>query len=66
MYGHHVLDLVGLDLAPGLLDLDGQLQLDLLGDRAPLLLGLRLDLSLDLGGHVGRQGREELDRLLEA
>lgn len=66
LYGHHVLDLVGLDLAPCLLDLDGQLQLDLLGDRAPLLLGLRLNLGLDLGGDMMRQGGEQLHRLLEA
>lgn len=66
MNGHHVLDLMGLNLPPRLLDLDGQLQLDLLGDGAALLLGLRLDLSLDLGCNVRRQGGEQLDGLLEA
>jgi len=52
LYGHHVLDLVGLDWPPRLLDLDGQLQFDLLGYGAALLLGL--DLGLDLSGDVGR------------
>lgn len=53
LYGHHVLDLVGLDWPPRLLDLDGQLQFDLLGYGAALLL-LGLDLGLDLSGDVGR------------
>lgn len=64
LYGHHVLDLVGLDLPPCLLDLDWQLQFDLLGNRATLLLCL--DLGLDLSSNVGWQSREQLDRLLEA
>lgn len=56
--GHHVLDLVGLNLTPCLLDLDGQLQFDLLGNGASLLLCLCLDLGLNLGCYVGWQGRE--------
>lgn len=66
LYGHHVLDLVTLNLPPRGLNLDGQLQFDLLGNRAPLLLRLGLDLSLDLGRDVGGQGRQQLDRLLDA
>lgn len=66
LYCHHVLDLVGLNLAPCLLDLDWQLQFDLLGNCATLLLCLSLDLGLDLGCNVGWQGREQLDWLLEA
>lgn len=56
LYGHHVLDLVGLYLTPRLLDLDRELQFDLLGNGPALLLGLCLDLGLDLGGDVRRQG----------
>lgn len=56
LYRHHVLDLVGLNLPPRLLDLNWELQFDLLGNGAPLLLCLCLDLSLDLGSDVGWQG----------
>lgn len=56
---------MGLNWASFLLDLDGELQLDLLGNGASLLLGLRLDLSLDLSCHMRRQSRQQLDRLLE-
>lgn len=55
LYGHHVLDLVGLNLPARLLDLDGQLQFDLLGNCAALLLCLGLDLGLDLGSYMGWQ-----------
>ena len=64
--GHQVLDLVGLDLPPRLLDLDWELQLDLLGHRPALGLHLGLDLGLDLGRYVWRQGGQQLDGLLEA
>lgn len=66
LYGHHVLDLVRLDLPSCLLDLDWELQFDLLRDGPALLLGLRLDLGLDLSCDMGRQGGQQLDRLLEA
>lgn len=57
--GHHVLHLLGLQLySCGLLDLNGQLQSDVLGQCSTML-------GLELSSHLGREGREHLDLLVQ-